>query len=60
MLTGYLRIVLILCCKHIDIVHIIYKEKGSDIEKGIVIKLAKLFPHTSCCTNARRTNYGLA
>lgn len=45
MLTGYLRIVVILCCKHIDIVHIHMAEKGSVYRKGIVIKLAKLF-HT--------------
>lgn len=43
MLTGYLHILFILCCKHIDIVHIHMAEKGSVYRKGIVIGLAKLF-----------------
>lgn len=43
MLEGYLKILICLTTKEIDIVHIHMAEKGSVYRKGVIIRLAKLF-----------------
>ena len=43
MLSGYMKIIVCMTRKDVDIVHIHMAEKGSVYRKGLVIKLAKLF-----------------
>jgi glycosyltransferase involved in cell wall biosynthesis len=43
MISGYFKILYVLCTKKIDIVHIHMAEKGSTFRKGIVILFSRIF-----------------